>query len=95
MLIYSKPNEITRQLEFIIQNGSKVIGHYYGIESVFYSGILFDRIKLSKRSIVRVFDKDTRQYLGYIMRDENGKAQKYLADEIDQNTTFKDWFIED
>ena len=95
MLIYSKPNEITRQLEFIIQNGSKVKGHYYGIESVFYSGVLFGSIKLTKRDIVRVFDKETRQYLGYIMRDENGKAQKYLADAIDQNTTFSDWFIED
>ena len=90
--IFEKEN--LERLKFVVVTGGtnpKVKMSFTGIESMAYGSILFNRIPLTAKGVIRVFGQDD-SYRGYIKKNENGLPKKYLPDTEDKDTTFKDWF---
>lgn len=82
------------RIRFVVLTGGsnpQVKMNVTGVEAFLYGAVLFNRIPLTPKGIIRVFGEDN-SYRGYIKKNENGLPKKYLPDPIDENTTFEDWF---
>ena len=82
------------RIRFVIVTGGsnpQVKMNVTGVEAFLFGAVLFNKISLTPRGIIRVFGEDN-SYRGYIKRDEHGIPRKHLPDPIDENTSFEDWF---
>lgn len=85
MLQFEKKN--LERLTFVIETGgrnAKVSNVITGIESFVYGAILFNRIKLTPKGIIRVFGED-ESYRGYIQKDNNNLPRKFACSEEEQS----------
>lgn len=92
MLQFEKTN--LERLTFVFETGgknAKVSQVITGIESFVYGAILFNRIKLTPKGIIRVFGEDNL-YRGYIQREQYDIPKKHACNEDEQSLTLDDFY---
>ena len=88
MLLFQKKD--LEKLKFVHVSGrDQVSRSCVGLESFVYAAILFNRIKLTNKGVIRVFGSDG-DYRGFIKRDENGTPKKFKPEWGDEETCFND-----
>ena len=82
------------KLTFVFETGgknAKVNQVITGIESFVFGAILFNRVKLTPKGMVRVFGEDN-SYRGYIQREQYDIPKKHRCNEDEQSLTLDDFY---